>query len=444
MERRTPLVALSLGYFMVMLDVTVVTVAVPAVRSSLHASAAAVQWSVDGYSAVFAGLLLAGGALGDRRGHRGVFLAGLALFTAASAGCGLARTAAELVALRLVQGAGAALLVPASLALLTAAYPDRAGRARALGIWAGVAGTAFASGPVVGGFLVAGLNWRTVFWLNVPIAACACALTLRFVPAPPPRRDAGPPDRAGQVLGVAGLTALAGGFNEAASAGWTSARTLLVLPAGSCALAAFVAVERRREASGAAPLLAPSWFRRPGFAATAAIGVLLNIGMYGLLYLATLYFQEERGRGAFATGLMLLPMAGMATVVSPLSGRLTARFGPSAPMTGALLLGAAGSLGWLAAGPRTPYPAVLFALTALGVAVPLTVPAATAAIIEAAPPGTAGVATAVFNVARQSGNAIGIAVFGTLAASDLVTGLHYAACLAAAGFLLAALLSRRL
>ncbi|WP_281689154.1 MFS transporter [Pseudonocardia thermophila] len=447
-----PLIALSLGYFLVMLDVTAVTVAVPHIRASLDAGASATQWIVDGYSTIFAGLLLFGGGLGDRGGHRKVLVAGLTAFAAASAGAALAASSEQLVGARLLQGAGAALLVPTSLALLTAAFPDREARARALGAWGGIAGVAFAAGPLVGGLLVWGLGWRAIFWINVPVVALAVLLTVRNVPAPPPGPATGRMDPLGQVLGVLGLTAVAGALNEAATAGWTSPTVLAVLGAGALALVAFVVVERRLEnaaqpedgrgAVARLPVLAPSWFGHRGFAATAAIGVLLNLGYYGMLFIATLYLQEERGHGALETGMMLLPSVCMALVAAPLSGRLTARYGPYRPMAAALLLGAFGFLGWLAAGPATAYPLLLFALVVTGLATPMTVPAATAAIIESAPAEAVGVATAVFNVARQIGNAVGVAVFGALAAATGVVGGARASALIACGaFLAGALLA---
>lgn len=211
-----PLIALSLGYFLVMLDITVVTVAVPTIRDSISAGASAMAWVVDGYSTAFAGLLLLGGSLGDRLGHRKVFLTGVGVFTVASIGCGAATSPMLLIVARLLQGAGGVLMVPTSLALFAAAYPSRAARAKALGIWGGVAGVAFAAGPLVGGLLVAGLDWRAAFWLNVPVAVLAVWLTRKHVPAPVARTDGGGLDLTGQVLGIVGLTALAGTLNEAA------------------------------------------------------------------------------------------------------------------------------------------------------------------------------------------------------------------------------------
>ncbi|MET8178012.1 MFS transporter [Streptomyces sp. NPDC005336] len=440
-----PLIALSLGYFLVMLDVTVVTVAVPVIRDSVGASASAMAWVVDGYSAVFGGLLLMGGGFGDRLGHRKVFLTGLGVFALASVGCALATTPAMLIASRLAQGAGGALLVPTSLALLTAAYPVAAVRAKALGVWAGISGIAFAAGPLVGGLLVAGLSWRAAFWINVPIALLAVWLTRRNVPAPTGRAGARGLDPLGQVLGIVGVLALAGMLNEASTQGWTSP---VVLGAGALAavvLVLFVVAERRMEARGVAekpPLLPLSLFGSPGFSSTAAVGVLLNLGYYGMLYLSTLYLQNERGYDALGAGLALLPTVCMAVVAAPLSGRLTARYGPYVPMTGALLLGAAGFIGWLLAGPDTPYWTLLPALIATGLATPSTVPAATAAIVQAAPAENAGVASAVFNVARQIGNSLGVALFASLIAGrDLVLGLHISALIASAAFFAAALLA---
>ncbi|MFI6347784.1 MFS transporter [Streptomyces sp. NPDC050560] len=434
-----PLVALSLGYFLVMLDVTVVTVAVPAIRDSLGAGPAQMAWAVDGYSAVFGALLLMGGGFGDRLGHRGVFLAGLGIFTLASLGCALAPTPAALIGARLAQGAGGALLVPTSLALLTAAYRDQAVRARALGVWAGVSGIAFAAGPLVGGLLVAGLDWRAAFWVNVPFAALAAALVLRHVPAAPRRAGGRGLDPLGQVLGFAGLLALAAALNEAGTRGPAAAPVLGAGAVAVLALGLFVLAERgvEQRADGARPpLLAPSLFRAPGFAPTAAVGVLLNLGYYGMLYLATLYLQNTRGYDALGAGLALLPAVCAVVVVAPLSGRLTARFGPYPVMAAALSLGALGFLGWLLVRADSPYGALLPALLATGLALPAAVPAATAAMVRAAPEHNAGVAAAVFNVARQVGNAVGVALFAALASGPggLLTGLRLSAVVAACAY----------
>ncbi|WP_017595914.1 MFS transporter [Nocardiopsis potens] len=444
-----PLIALSLGYFLVMLDVTAVNVALPGVRASLGAGATALQWIVDGYSTLFAALLLVGGALADRAGHRPVFLAGLGVFAAASLACALAGSPASLIAGRLAQGAGAALLVPASLGLLQATHPDPALRARAVAVWGLVASVAFGAGPVAGGLLVSAGGWRAVFWLNLPVAVLAAALTLRHLPpAARPRDTRWKADPLGQLLCVAGLIALTGGLNEAGARGWTSPAVLSALGLGVAALAAFAAVERALEARARAggrraPLLPPSLFRTPSFASTAAIGLLISLGYYGMLFLATLYFQQERGFSPLATGLALLPSVCTGLVAAPLLSRIAARTGPYPPMAAGLALGTLGFLGWLPAGPHTPYPVLLFALTATGLGQTLTALAATAAVIDAAPAALAGTASAVFNVSRQVGSAVGVALSGTFAAAaaDFTAGLRLSAGLAAAAFATGTLLA---
>ncbi|WP_285735925.1 MFS transporter [Kitasatospora phosalacinea] len=448
-----PLVALSLGHFLVMLDVTVVNVAGPGVRASLGVGAAGLQWVVDGYSTVFAGLLLLGGGLGDRFGHRRLYLAGLGSFAVASAGCAAAPSGAVLVGARFGQGAGAALLVPASFALLRAAYPDGALRARAVGVWGLVSAVAFGAGPAVGGLLVAGLGWRWVFWVNLPVAVLGAVLTCRYVRpsvAGRPGRSGRRGDPAGQLLGVAGLVALVGGVNEAGARGWGSPWVLAAFGVGAVALAGFVRVEwwlERRSAAGRggrAPLLPPALLRDGRLAAVDVVGLLLSLGYYGMLYVLTLHFQLVRGYGSLGAGLALLPSVGMGLLAAPLSSRLAARYGPYPPMAGALGLGAAGFLGWLVAGPETPYPVLLFALAATGLATPVTVVAATVAVLEAAPSAVAGTASAVFNVSRQVGSSLGVALFGTLTGGlGPVRGLHASALVAAGAFLCGAVLAGR-
>ncbi|GAA2121242.1 MFS transporter [Kitasatospora saccharophila] len=457
-----PLVALSLGSFLVMLDVTVVNVAVPGLRASLGVGAAGVQWVVDGYSTVFAGLLLLGGGIGDRFGHRRPYLAGLGVFAAASALCAAAPSGAVLVGARFGQGAGAALLVPASFALLRAAYPDGALRARAVGVWGMVSAVAFGAGPALGGLLVAGPGWRWVFWVNLPVAALAAVLTRRYVPPVAARRTARRGDPVGQLLGVVGLVALVGAVNEAGVRGWGSPWVLGAFGVGAAALAGFARVElglerrlgrhsdlraansRTAEPGGREPLLPPALLRDGRLAAVDAVGLLLGLGYYGMLYVLTLHFQLVRGYGSLGAGLALLPSVGMGLLAAPLSSRLAARYGPYPPMAGALLLGAAGFLGWLAAGPDTPYPVLLPALAATGLATPVTVVSATVAVLEASPPDAAGTASAVFNVARQVGSSLGVALFGTLLGGlGPVRGLHVSALVAAGAFLLGALLAGR-
>lgn len=284
------LAVISAGYLMVIVDSTAVNVALPVIGREAHGDVTWLQWVVDGYTLSFAGLLLTGGALAERLGARRAFSAGLLLFTAASAACGLTPGLPFLVAARVAQGAGAALLVPSSLVLLQAAYPTPASRARAIGIWGAIAGVGAASGPVVGGLLVTAWSWRGVFFLNLPLAVAAMALGARSVPAP--GRSQRNVDLPGQLLGVAGLGLFTAALVQAGRAGWTSPVVL-----GGCCLAAaacagFVVAER----SAAEPMLPLQLFARAAFRAGSAVGLLINLGFYGQLFLMSLYLQELYAR----------------------------------------------------------------------------------------------------------------------------------------------------
>ncbi|MCQ4079925.1 MFS transporter [Streptomyces sp. RB6PN25] len=433
-RRWLPLVAVSFGFFMVILDVTVVTVAVPSLGSDLRAGASALQWVVDGYTLAFAALMLLCGRLGDRFGHRRTFVAGLVVFTAASAACGAAPTAGLLIAARLVQGIGAALMVPASLALLRAAYPEPEARARAFGAWAALSGLGAAAGPLVGGLAVRFLDWRAAFGINLPFGLLAIVLTVRSVPAPAPR--AGTSLRLpAQLLGIASLAALTAGLNEAGALGWSDPLVTGCLGAGIAAglgCAALVRWPAPRQ-----PRL-PS-HRARGLAGGTMVGLLLNLGIYGLIYLATLYFQRLRGYSPLEAGLGLLPLFAVMTASSFLSGRLCAHTGPRVPMVAGLLAGSAGLAGWVLAGPHSPYASLVIPMALAGGGTAFTMPAATTAVMESAPTERGGTAAATLNTARQIGSALGVALFGSLAASRFIPGLHLSALLAAGAFLLAAL-----
>ncbi|MEV0150750.1 MULTISPECIES: MFS transporter [unclassified Nonomuraea] len=435
---RLPLVAICLGYFLVILDVTVVTVALPAIGAGLRGGLTALQWVVDGYTLAFAGLLLFCGGLGDRFGGKPVFLTGLVVFTAASIGCGLAPSAGALVGARLVQGAGAALMVPASLALLRNAYPDRESRARAFGVWGMVAGIAAAAGPVIGGVLVFTVGWRWVFYANVPFGLLGFLLTLRYVPAPAPSGSRTGLDIPAQVAGALGLGGLTWALIEAGARGWGAPAVLGGFALFALALPAFLLLERRARA----PMLPLRLFGDRRFSGPAVIGVLLNLGFYGLLFLVPLYFQRVRDLDPLMTGLVMLPMAAAPMISSPLSGRIAARTGPYPPMACGLVIGGIGLLGWLLAGRGTDYPALVAPMVLTGFGTGLTMPAATTAIMEAAPAELGGAASGVLNVARQTGSAIGVALAGTLVArGDLVTGLHTHVVVGGAAFFAAAALT---
>jgi DHA2 family methylenomycin A resistance protein-like MFS transporter len=428
------LVVICLGYFMVIVDTTAVNVALPAIGSELHGGVAGLQWVVDAYTLSFAGLLLAGGALAERLGGRRMFGTGLAVFAAASAACGLAPKLGVLLAARLVQGVGAALLVPASLVLLQAAYPTRAGRARAFGAWGAIAGIGAATGPIVGGALVTAWSWRGVFFLNLPFALAAMALGGRSVPVT--GRKSRALDLPGQLLGIAGLGLLTAALVAAGRSGWSAPLVLAGFGLSAAAWAGFVLAEYR----AADPMLPLSLAGRPAFRSGSAVGLLINLGFYGQLFVMSLYFQDIRRYSALAAGLALLPEAALLTVASAVSGRVMARTGPRLPMLGGLLLGAAGLAGLAVAGRDTSYLLLLAPLAAAGFGMALTMPAATATVIEAAPADRGGIASGVINASRQAGGVLGVALLGSLvhAETDFIPGLRAGLVVAAAAFLAAA------
>ncbi len=434
-----PLIAVCVGYFMVILDTMVVNVALPAISRGLHATTTGLEWVVDAYSLVFAATLLSGGAFGDRRGAKRVFQVGMAVFALSSLGCGLSPTTGVLVIARCAQGLGAALAVPASLSLLQAAYHDQAARRRALGIWGAVAGVAATTGPVVGGALVSGLGWRSVFFLNVPIGGAGLLLAAWRLPAPP-RRPHGA-DPSGQLAAVVSLVGLTAALIEAGAAGWTAPVVVTGFAVFVLAAAAFVAVEHR----ASRPMLPLSMFSSSTFSAATVVGLLINLGFYGELFVMSLYLQQLRGMSALRAGVALLPQAAMAVIGSTASGRVMARTGPRLPMVAGLLLGSAGLASLVVVGAHSSYGLLVAPFMATGLGMSLVMPAATAAVMEAAPPDRAGLASATVNAARQVGGVIGVALLGTLVAAraTFLPGLRAGVLAAAGAFLLGAVLTAR-
>ncbi|WSA82529.1 MFS transporter [Streptomyces sp. NBC_01799] len=433
-----PLLAVCAGYFMVILDVTVINVAVPVVGRELSASLTGIQWITDGYTLVFAGLLLTGGALGDRLGNRRIFCTGVVVFTAASAGCGLAQSAGALVAARLLEGLGAALIVPGSLALLQQAYPSPAERSRAFGIWGSVAGIAACAGPLLGGLLVTTLGWRWVFFINLPVGCACLLLTLRRVPASARRPDR-PVDWPAQCAIIATVALLTAVLNEAGRRGWTD--PLILTGAGLCLLAAAAFVLRERLAR--TPVV-PLWLLRSrAMSGGAVIGLLFNFAFYGMIFTASLYFQHQRGLTALRTGIALFPAVAMTMFASVLSGRLSGTTGHRPLVVTGMLLGAAGLAGWAAAGPNPDYLLIVAPMMAAGFGTSFALTGSTATAMSAAPDTYSGTASALFNTTRQVGSAAGVALGGSLlaGAADFSTGLRTSMAIGAAAYLAAAALA---
>src|ERR1051325_213131 len=296
------LVAMSLGYGVVQLDVTIVNTALSSIGTALGGGVAELQWVVSAYTIAFAALILSAGALGDRLGARKVFAWGFVLFAAASLACALAPSAALLIAARAIQGVGAAVLVPNSLALLNHAYPDETDRGRAVGIWAAGASLALTAAPPAGGGLIALVSWRSIFLVNLPIGLAGLWLTWRYAADTP--RGKHELDLPGQVLAIGALGVLAATIIEGGRIGWSNVWVLAGVAAFVILGALFVAQERR----AAHPMLPLTLFRNRMFALTALVGLLVNIAFYGLIFVFSLYFQQTNHWSAFMTGLAFVPM----------------------------------------------------------------------------------------------------------------------------------------
>lgn len=433
------LTTLCVAFFMVILDTTIVNVALPSIGRGLGSGVTGLQWVVDGYTLVFAALLLAGGSACDRLGARRVFLVGLAAFTAGSGLCFLSPSIVALVAARMGQGIGAAMVLPASLALIASEFNEPKARARAIGVWAAVAGGATAIGPVVGGLLVQLAGWRSIFLVNLPIGVIALLLAAHFVAETSrrPRRF----DLPGQALAAGGLAALTLALVEAGSLGWGSPLVLGAAAAAAAQGVGFLVVEAR----ASEPMLPSRLFASARFSAANLVGLVLNFGIYGQVFVLSLYFQDARHYSALSTGVALLPFAVM-TVAGPVAvGRLTARTGPRAPMVVGQIFAAAGSAALSLASSSSGYGFLACGLVALGVGMALTMPSMTSAVVQSAPQDLAGVASGVLNTARQTGGAIGVAVLGSLVAGPaaLIPGLHVGLAIVAAAFAVGALVAFR-
>lgn len=432
---RRILLAICVGYSMAVLDTTVVNVALPSMARDLGANVAGLQWVVDGYALLFAGLLLAAGALGDQFGNKRVFMMGTALFTTASMLCGLAPSLWGLVAFRALQGAGAALAVPSSLALLRHNYPDASQRAKAIGFWAAASGAAAAAGPVLGGILTAAWSWRGVFFVNVPFGILGIFMTARFV-SPTPRFGHRDLDLFAQLVGVAGLSSLTFALIQGALWGWSSPSILAAFAVSILAVPVFIRAERR----AANPMLPLGLFRNASFSAATVVGLILSFGFYGELFLLSLFFQQAQHRSPLVTGLAFLPETGLLVAINITSGRVTARTGPRIPMIVGQAVGGLGLFAMAVVGAGTAYSAIMAPLAAIGFGAAFTMPAMTATVIDTTPKHHAGIGSGVLNASRQVGGVLGIALLGAFVGSRgaggySIPGMHAAMALAGTSFL---------
>src|ERR1700760_3615988 len=400
------------------IDVTIVNVALPAIRQGLHASLSGLQWSVDAYTLVIGSLLMASGSMADRFGRRRVFQVGLVLFTLGSLLCSLAPNVTALVAFRFLQALGGSMLNPVALSIVSNTFTERRARARAMGIWGAVFGISLALGPVVGGLLVTTLSWRAIFWINIPIGVAAIILTQVFVPeskAPTARRF----DPWGQLLVIAFLATLICALIEGPSAGWGSPLIVALFAVAAASVVTLIRVESRRFQ----PLLEVRFFRSFPFSGASLIAVLAFGVLGGFLFLNTLYLQDTRGYSALHAGLLTLPMAVLIFLSAPVSGRLGGSRGPRLPLVLAGLAIMAASLLLVPLSDSTSVLYLLLAYVVFGLGFGLVNAPISNTAVSGMPNSQAGVAASVASASRQAGAAPGVAITGSLVAGGSKAGL---------------------
>ena len=419
------LAAALLGFFVITLDAVVVNVALPSIRSDLSAGMTGLQWVVDGYTLMFAALLLSSGALSDRIGARRAFGVGLALFGTASLACGLAPSLGALVTARFVQGAAAAVMMPSSMALIGQAYPDPTRRARAVAMWAMGGAVASSSGPVLGGLLTL-ISWRMIFCINLPVGAVALLLLARTTRSP---QHKVPFDWVGQVTAVLAMGGLTYGAIEAGAVGFAAPQVVAAFTLAALALAAFVVAQAR----GTHPMMPLDLFQSRNVSVAMAVGFAFMVGYYGLPFVISLYLQQLRGLSALSTGLAFLPMMLIGAALTPFSARATERLGARTLITSGLLLMATGLVSLAVLPPATPIWVLAVLMVLVGLAGPLISPPVTAVLLNSVPGHRAGTASGVYNTSRQIGGALAVAVFGALLAqpATFVQGMRTSLLIAA-------------
>ena len=423
-ERRRwkTLAVLCLSLLMTVLDTTVVNVALPTLDRTLHASSSGLEWIVDAYTLVFAGLLMLGGALGDRYGRHRALPTGLVIFGAGSVVAALAGSVAQLIAARAVMGAGAALVMPATLSILTGVFTDPAERAKAIGIWSAVSGLGVAIGPTLGGLLLEHFAWSSIFLINIPVIVVALIAGRRLVPASRapklPRIDL-----AGATLSVAGLSALTYALIQAPSNGWTSTSTIATGLTSAGLLVVFVIGQVRR----ADPLIDVRLFTNPRFSAASGAVMVLFFALTAATFLLTQIYQFVLGYSPLAAGLRALAPALMVAIAAPIGAKIAAARGPRLPITAGLMLATAGLWLFATASPGSGYLHYMIAMTFVGLGIGLSMAPATYSIMSSVPPAKAGVGSAINDTTRNLGGVLGVAIIGSIVASAYKTGLAPAA-----------------
>jgi EmrB/QacA subfamily drug resistance transporter len=398
----------SIGVFMTALDVLVVTTSLPAIRADLHANLSSLEWTINAYNLAFACLVLTGAALGDRFGRRRMYAVGIALFTTASAGAALAPNASALIAARTVQGAGAAIVLPLTLTLISEAFPVEK-RGAAIGLWGGIQGLGIAIGPVVGGAVVSGINWHWIFWLNVPVGLVLVPLALTHL-----QESFGPKrkfDFIGLILAGLGALGLTWGLVRANTVGWGSAEVIASLAAGIVLVGAFIGWEHR----ASTPMIQLRFFSSRTFTAANAVAFFLYGGLLGALFLMSQFFQNCLGYSPLEAGVRLLPWSLPTMIVAPLAGKLADRYGNRPFMILGLMLQGVG-LGWVAliASPHVSYPQIGIALVIAGSGTSLCFPTVANAVMGSVPLTEAGAAAGTNTTIQALGGVFGVAILATV------------------------------
>jgi MFS transporter, DHA2 family, methylenomycin A resistance protein len=437
--RSRSLFVVCFGFFLVLLDTTALNIATPALGKEFGRGISDLQWVVNSYTLVFASLLLTAGAVGDRVGVKRSYQIGLALFTLTSLLSAISPSLPSLIMVRALQGLGAAIMLPASLALLSHTFPDPAERSRAVTTWANTASLGFAAGPVLGGVLTTWLGWRSIFWINVPVgivALCLNHLYTKEAKVDRPRRI----DWSGQLAIGLALFALTYGLIEVGRRGWNDAVALGSLACAVFLLCLFFAFERRSDH----PVLPGFLFSQPTFSTCIGVGFVLNFGMYGILFIESVYLQNARGLGALAAGLTITPFTLLPTIASRLLGQRNGIPYLKPRISLGLALGAIGSGVLVAGALSTALWPIPIGLGLLGISMGIIMPAMTAGVLISSAPETSGLASGLLNSTRQIGGTVGVALLGTtMQTLSAGAGLACALGITIFAFLFAAELSRR-
>jgi EmrB/QacA subfamily drug resistance transporter len=406
-----------MALFITQIDNTIVNVALPSIGRQFDASLSGLQWTIDAYTLVLASLLMLSGSTADRLGRRRLFRIGLVVFTLGSLACSLAPSLAWLVAFRMLQAVGGSMLTPVAMSIIRTTFENPRERAQAIGLWGAVTGVALALGPVLGGLLVQGVGWRSIFWVNIPVGVAAVVLVSAFVPesrAPAGRRT----DPIGQVLVVAVLASLTYAIIEGPSRGWGSAEIGGLFGVALVGLVVLVGYELRRRQ----PLVEMRFFKSAPFSGATVIAVVSFIAFAGFLFLNTLYLQDVRGLSALHAGLDTLPMAGTIAIMSSISGRVVGRFGTRPSLVLAGIAMAAGSLLLTSLSPATSLVRLFLAYVVFGVGFGVVNAPITSTAISGMPAHEAGVAAAIASTSRQIGQTLGVGIVGSMAVAKLAGG----------------------